>query len=60
MAKNTGVNEGMIWGLILVALGVIFLLQNFFDVEIFKHIWQFWPAALIIWGVAIIANRDKR
>ena len=57
MAKKSESNDGLVWGILLIALGSVFLLQNVFDIEIFRHIWQFWPVALIVWGVAIIANR---
>lgn len=57
MTKKKEVSESVVWGSILIGLGVIFLLQNFFDVEIFEQIWQFWPLALVVWGIAIIANR---
>lgn len=57
MTKKTDIHEGVVWGCILIAIGVIFLLQNFLDIEILHYIWQFWPLALIIWGVAIIVNR---
>ncbi len=57
MIKKKDTNESVVWGSILIGLGIIFLLQRFFDIEILEHIWQFWPIALIVWGVAIIANR---
>jgi hypothetical protein len=56
MAKKT--NDGMVWGIILVTAGVIFLLQKMFNIEILGTLWQFWPVLLIIWGVIVI--RDSR
>lgn len=50
-------NNTLVWGILLIGFGTIFLLQNLFDVEILRQIWQFWPLALIAWGVAIIVNR---
>lgn len=45
--KKYGSN--LIWGIILVGLGLIFLLENFgFDVV--EHIWKLWPVILILWG----------
>jgi len=51
-------DDGTAWGIILVALGVIFLLQSVFDIEIFREIWKFWPVLLIIWGLKVL--KDSR
>lgn len=45
--KKYGSN--LIWGIILVGLGLIFLLENF-GYEVIKHIWKLWPVILILWG----------
>jgi hypothetical protein len=60
MAKKSHSNETLIWGLILVSLGIIFLLQKLLNIEIFAQIWQFWPLALIIWGVVLIVRYAKK
>ena len=51
--------SNIIWGLILVFVGAIFLLENF-DVIDFNWgvIWRFWPLYLIIWGVHLISKRN--
>lgn len=39
----------LIWGVILIVVGIIFLLQQF-DIDLFDQIWRFWPVILIVWG----------
>jgi len=41
--------SNFIWGIVLVILGLIFLLENF-GFDIFEHVWKLWPLVLIIWG----------
>jgi hypothetical protein len=41
--------DSLIWGIILIIVGAIFLLQQF-NVDIFDQVWRFWPLILIIWG----------
>ncbi len=48
MAKQKK-GDSLIWGIILIVVGAIFLLQQF-DVDIFEQVWRFWPLILIIWG----------
>ncbi len=48
MAKR---KDPLIWGLILVALGLVFILENF-DIDAWDFVWRFWPVILIIWGAA--------
>lgn len=51
--KKYGSN--LIGGIVLVILGFIFLLENF-GLDVFKHVWKFWPVILIIWGWTKIRN----
>lgn len=51
-------DDSTAWGIILVSLGVIFLLQSVFDIEIFREIWKFWPVLLIVWGLKVL--KDSR
>ncbi len=37
------------WGIVLIIIGLIFLLENF-DIDIWDFIARLWPVALIIWG----------
>jgi len=42
--------DRLVWGLILIAVGVIFLLQNVMNIEVWDYAWKFWPLILILWG----------
>ncbi|MBZ5676692.1 MAG: cell wall-active antibiotics response protein [Acidobacteriia bacterium] len=46
---------GMIIGLCVVAVGVLFLLRNV-GILYFDDIWQYWPAVLIVIGISKLAN----
>ncbi len=41
----------LLWGLILIAVGILFLAENYFHIEIWDHIWKLWPLILILWGL---------
>lgn len=55
--KKYGSN--LIWGTILVILGLIFLLENL-GIDVIEHVWKFWPVILIIWGWSKIRNALRR
>ena len=59
MTKKQYGNDGLVWGIILIAIGSIFLIQKIFDVQILNKLWQFWPVLLIIWGIVSIKNARK-
>ncbi len=40
-----------LFGLIILVIGIIFLLENLFGIEMWKNVWLFWPILLIIWGL---------
>lgn len=42
-------NSSLVWGIILIVFGVLFLLDQF-DVDVWDAVWRFWPVILIIWG----------
>lgn len=48
-------------GLILIALGIIFLLTNFGLVSwsIFGFLWHFWPVLLILAGLKMMASGSQ-
>jgi hypothetical protein len=48
MAKQKK-GDSLLWGIILIVVGAIFLLQQL-DVDIFDQVWRFWPVILIFWG----------
>jgi len=47
-----------LWGLLLLAFGVVFLLVNFgyLDWNILVDIWRFWPLVLVIAGLSIMSR----
>ncbi len=47
--------HGVFMGGIIIAVGVLFLLDNMGIVR-FHDVWQYWPAILIVFGVARIAE----
>jgi uncharacterized membrane protein HdeD (DUF308 family) len=49
MAKQKQ-RDSLIWGVILIVLGLIFLFEQF-DLEVWHYVWRFWPVILIVWGV---------
>ena len=51
--------KNVIWGLVLVLIGVLFILKNL-DVIYFSwySIWKLWPLALVLVGVAILPIKD--
>jgi predicted membrane protein len=48
------------WGLVLIALGVLFLLDNMNVIEFGEAIRTYWPALLILWGVSVLLRRSSR
>ena len=44
-------HDPLVWGLILIVVGVVFLLQNVFNIEVWDYAWKFWPLILILWGL---------
>ncbi|MEA1940552.1 MAG: DUF5668 domain-containing protein [Candidatus Caldatribacteriota bacterium] len=40
-----------LFGLILLLIGVIFIVENFTDMEVWDKLWKFWPVILLIWGI---------
>ena len=52
-------NSGMVWGLILVLIGVLFLFQNFDMLDIGDIISTFWPLILVAIGLKILYDRKS-
>lgn len=46
---------GLIIGLVVIAVGVLFLLRNV-GILYFDDIWQYWPVVLIVIGISKLAN----
>jgi hypothetical protein len=48
MAKQRK-SGSLVWGVILIAFGVLFLLDQF-NIDVWDAVWRFWPVVLIVWG----------
>ncbi|MEI6433624.1 MAG: DUF5668 domain-containing protein [Bacteroidota bacterium] len=47
------------WAIILIAIGVLFMLNNFGVLDFgFMAIWSLWPLILILWGISILPIKD--
>lgn len=52
--------DRIIWGVLLLFVGGVLLLQNFNVIDFYwRNIWDFWPIFLIILGVNILFNRNN-
>ncbi len=40
-----------VFGLIILIIGTIFLLENVFGLEIWESVWLFWPVLILLWGL---------
>lgn len=50
----------VMWGIVLLFVGIVLLLQNFNLIEFYwRNVWSFWPVFLIISGVNILFNKNK-
>ena len=52
------VSRGMWWGLILIALGLIILLNNLGIIDIGDLIRTYWPVLVIVWGLRLLMRRS--
>jgi hypothetical protein len=47
------------WAFILIAIGILFILNNFGVLEFgFRTLWSLWPLILILWGISILPIKD--
>jgi putative Mn2+ efflux pump MntP len=46
---NQKKGNSLVWGVVLIIVGAIILLEQL-DIDVFDHVWRFWPVILIIWG----------
>lgn len=44
-------NDPLIWGIILIVLGLVFLLQNV-DIDAWGFVARLWPLILVFWGAS--------
>jgi lia operon protein LiaF len=57
---NENKSSGMIWGSILILIGVLFLFQNFDMLDIGDIISTFWPLVLVAIGLKILYDRKSK
>jgi predicted membrane protein len=57
--KRRSFSHGLFWGVLLILLGVIFLLDNLGVISA-AHIWRFWPVLLIIAGAFNVLDNERR
>lgn len=48
--------EGLVFGLILVALGVLWTLSNLGRLDLVRTLRTWWPLSLVLWGVLELAG----
>lgn len=47
--------RNIFWGIILIIIGVLFILQNLNVVDFeWVRLWRLWPVLLVLWGVSIL------
>ena len=52
--------ERIIYGVLLLFVGAVLLLDNFNVIEFYwRNVWSFWPVFLIIAGVKLLLNRNE-
>ncbi len=55
--NNLKLSDGRaFWGLLLILLGILFLLQNYFDIDAWAI---FWPIILVFVGLFLILKSTK-
>lgn len=52
--------DRLIWGILLLFIGGVLLLENFGVIDFYwRSVWHFWPVFLIIAGVNILFNKNN-
>ncbi len=59
--KRPGGQYVPIWGILLLFLGIVFLLQSFSILSwaIWETLWRFWPVLLIMAGLGVLLRRSN-
>ena len=52
-------NHNLWWGVTLIVIGVLFLLQNMDMLNVGQVVREYWPALLILWGLSILLSRSR-
>ena len=59
MNKSDDKNN-LFWGALLVLLGVLFLLDNFYIIDFWEAVSTFWPVILIAIGIKILLDKRQQ
>jgi len=52
--------KNLFWGIILVFLGILGILNNFDLIYFSWHkLWNIWPVLLILWGISVLPVKDN-
>ena len=46
-------------GIVIIALGAIFLIDSLFNIDFWGFIWKLWPVVLIVLGLYILKNQER-
>ena len=52
--------SSLFWGILLIILGILFLLDQFYYIDFGDFVSTFWPLILIIIGIKIILDKKKK
>ncbi len=52
--------QNLFWGILLILLGILFLLDNMELVEFSEIIKTYWPAIIILWGIHILLRKKQK
>jgi len=55
--RRTG---SLAFGIILILLGGLFLLDEFYYIDVWDYLWKYWPLILIIIGLAEIIDYFRK
>ena len=47
------------WGIVLILLGVLFLLDNMRVLDFNDVVYRYWPALLVLWGIMVLVRRRE-
>jgi hypothetical protein len=50
--------DSLVWGIILIALGTVFLLDRL-GLDAWDTLWRLWPVILIVWGASKVLDGLK-
>jgi predicted membrane protein len=60
MSKTRGAHGRIFWGLILIGLGVLFLLDQLGEIDFGEVVSRYWPVIFIVLGLSILVGNGFR